>query len=163
MGPVAAPVLNLRGLSIDNTINIIFGVLTSVLGLFSVALAWAMWKSSRWSVGRGSQEDCKWFPLGCLASANKSQSCHATSNFNQSQEIIESTSRSWRKGFIYDWKESIVQQYRRNLESFGVINVSSWCSCSRPLAWKTFESFANLRLYRPTRRKCDEILMNLTP
>jgi hypothetical protein len=36
-----------RSLSIDNTIGIVFGVLAFVLGVLSVAFAWAMWQLQR--------------------------------------------------------------------------------------------------------------------
>ena len=42
-------------LSIDNTINIVFGVLTFILGVLSVAFAWAMWLLNR-QVNRNRQQ-----------------------------------------------------------------------------------------------------------
>jgi hypothetical protein len=49
--------LSTRGLSKDNTINIIFGILASALGILSVAFAWY---SARWTAaGRGLEDDGK--------------------------------------------------------------------------------------------------------
>ena len=46
----AIPILGVSargGLSTDNTIGIIFGILTFILGVLSVAFAWAMWLLTR--------------------------------------------------------------------------------------------------------------------
>lgn len=43
-------------LSTDNTIGIIFGVLTFVLGILSIAFAWAMWLVTRQDNRRRRQE-----------------------------------------------------------------------------------------------------------
>lgn len=60
MPPVTSiPTLTPRGLSTDNTLNIIFGVLATVLGLLSVLLTWAVRRSSPWTVVRhGYEENC---------------------------------------------------------------------------------------------------------
>jgi hypothetical protein len=44
------------GLSTDNTIGVIFGILTFVLGVLSVAFAWAMWLVTRRGNRRRRQE-----------------------------------------------------------------------------------------------------------
>jgi hypothetical protein len=39
-----ASLLTRRDLSTDNTINIIFGVLASIIGFFTLMVAWTTWK-----------------------------------------------------------------------------------------------------------------------
>jgi uncharacterized membrane protein YqaE (UPF0057 family) len=56
MPPLASAIIR-RGLSTDNTINIIFGILASVLGILSVAFAWVMWYSARWTAAGHRLED----------------------------------------------------------------------------------------------------------
>jgi len=41
MAPIS---LEYRALSQDNTINIIFGILGSIIGILSLGLGWLMWK-----------------------------------------------------------------------------------------------------------------------
>ena len=65
----ATSTLRARGLSTDNTINIIFGTLTAILSILSVVLAWAMWNSSHWTLaGRGPQDDSRWYLIGAIDS-----------------------------------------------------------------------------------------------
>jgi hypothetical protein len=56
---IQLPSLSSRGnyLSTDNTINIVFGVLAFVLGVLSVAFAWAMWLLARRDNRRRRQEN----------------------------------------------------------------------------------------------------------
>ncbi|TVY78385.1 hypothetical protein LSUE1_G006623 [Lachnellula suecica] len=42
--PTTLPTITKRALSTDNKINIIIGILTLVIGILSVILAWAMWR-----------------------------------------------------------------------------------------------------------------------
>ena len=59
--------LHSRSLSTDNTINVTFGILASILGILSVMFAWAMWQSSRRLEGRGPRDDSKCFSESRMA------------------------------------------------------------------------------------------------
>jgi hypothetical protein len=58
-----------RGLSSDNTINIVFGIFASILGIFTAALAWIMWRGTRRVEGRGPLDDSAFFKTALLTLA----------------------------------------------------------------------------------------------
>ena len=45
--PASSALIGIRDLSTDNTINIVFGLLASVIGFLSLVLAWTTWKLMR--------------------------------------------------------------------------------------------------------------------
>jgi len=61
MAPAEFRHVNSRNLSSDNTINVVFGILALILAIFSVVIAWAMWRLTRRVDGRGPRDDSKCF------------------------------------------------------------------------------------------------------